>query len=106
MMMLAAPPALVTVIIEDYEFSLTEISVCVGTTVRFALADDVPHHAEHELVGRSKVKELRFTSPLLQVLNLVFVCTVCAVCTACSLCACMFRVRVVFHTCVYALFPF
>jgi hypothetical protein len=56
-----------TVIIDDFDFNVQQLTVPVFSTIEFKLADDVPHHAEHEIYGSSRVKELRFEGPLLQV---------------------------------------
>ena len=52
--------------IEDYDFFEKHVKVVEGTIVSFQLADAVPTHAEHVLVGFSKEKRLLFESPLLQ----------------------------------------
>lgn len=60
------------IIIEDFEFSASEVEVVVGQVVEFRLAKNVPGHAEHELFGVSTEKALCFESPLLQVLYIEF----------------------------------
>lgn len=59
----------IIVLIEDYDFSVNHIDIFVNQEIEFALSKDIPHHAEHQLVGFSSVKQLCFESPLLQVKN-------------------------------------
>lgn len=51
--------------IQDYEFSILHATIPVGETVEFALSDDVPFHAEHQLESKSIEASLRFETPLL-----------------------------------------
>ena len=59
------------IVIEDFEFSVSEVEVVVGQVIEFRLAKNVPGHAEHELFGVSTEKTLCFESPLLQVLYII-----------------------------------
>lgn len=57
-----------TVFIKDFDFEIPGLDVEVGDSIEFKLSPTVPLHAEHELVGHSALKGLRFVSPMLQVI--------------------------------------
>jgi hypothetical protein len=62
-------------IIEDYDFSLSNVVVSLGDVIEIALGESVPSHAEHTLYGVIAEDDtitgaLLFESPLLQVRNL------------------------------------
>jgi hypothetical protein len=63
----AFEPKLHEIIIQDFQFLISSITVAVGDSVEFKLSSSVPLHAEHIIYGISSISSLCFETPLLQV---------------------------------------
>lgn len=60
-------PKLHEIIIQDFQFLISSITIAVGDSIEFKLSSSVPLHAEHIIYGISSINSLCFESPLLQV---------------------------------------